>query len=129
MKPPVIILTLKDRVDRRTRLVNALEAQGVRYELWFAVDGRSGLPQKYEHLVDRQQIFKNLQRDMGEAEIACALSHQLIYKEIIDRNLKAAIILEDDAIIGETFLDFYRLKIYFISYIFYTDSKAYTSVH
>jgi len=103
MKPPIIILTLKDRVARRTRLLSVLKTQGVPYELWFAVDGRNGLPQKYEHLVDRQQIFKNLHRDLGEAEIACALSHQLIYKEILDRNLKAAIILEDDAIIDETF--------------------------
>jgi len=110
MKPPIIILTLKDRVARRTRLLSVLKTQGVPYELWFAVDGRNGLPQKYEHLVDRQQIFKNLHRDLGEAEIACALSHQLIYKEILDRNLKAAIILEDDAIIDETFFDFYRAE-------------------
>ena len=77
MHPPLIILTLKDNVERRTRLLSTLESQGVPYELWFAVDGRSGLPQKYERLVDRQQIFKNLRRNMGDAEIACALSHHL----------------------------------------------------
>lgn len=109
MHPPLIILTLKDNVERRTRLLSTLESQGVPYELWFAVDGRSGLPQKYERLVDRQQIFKNLRRNMGDAEISCALSHHFIYREILDRDLEAAIILEDDAILDERFFDFLRV--------------------
>jgi glycosyl transferase family 25 len=47
---------------------------------------------------------------MSETEIACALSHQLIYQEILHRNLEAAIILEDDAIVDERFFDFYWLN-------------------
>ncbi|MBA1702624.1 glycosyltransferase family 25 protein, partial [Escherichia coli] len=38
--------------------------------------------------------------------IACTLSHQLIYKDMIDKNIEWAVILEDDVIVNEKFKKF-----------------------
>lgn len=108
MHPIMIILTLEDAVERRAPLLNILESHGVPYELWYAVDGRRGLPKKYEAMIDRAAAYQKLHREMGNAEFACALSHHFMYREILDRGLAAAVILEDDAIVDEQFFDFLK---------------------
>lgn len=76
---------------------------GLSYEIWYGVDGRKGLPPEYEAMIDRPGARKNLHRDMADAEFACALSHNEIYQAIVKRKIAAAIVLEDDACVGERF--------------------------
>lgn len=45
---------------------------------------------------------------MSDAEYACALSHMSVYEMIKNRKLDGGIILEDDAILEDGFLDFYH---------------------
>lgn len=110
MQPVLFILTLEDTVERRAPLLNILESHGIPYELWYGVDGRSGLPAEHESLIDRAAARQNLRREMGNAEFACALSHHFMYQAILDRGLDAAIILEDDAIVDGRFFDFLKAK-------------------
>jgi glycosyl transferase family 25 len=98
MPLPVIVLSLEDAHDRRAALVQTLHAQEIPFEIWHAVDGRKGLAPEYEQMIDRRATEQNLGRQMGNAEYGCALSHQQIYRVILDRDLAAAVILEDDAI-------------------------------
>lgn len=106
MTPAVFILSLEDAADRRAPLINAFQSEGVPYEIWHAVDGRNGLPAEYETLIDRPGALRYLGREMGNAEFACALSHHFIYRDILKRGLKMAVILEDDAIIDDRFFRF-----------------------
>ena len=78
------------------------------FELFDAIDGRKGLPPHLENQIDRQQTRKNIARDMTDAEYACALSHLAIYREVMERKLPGAILLEDDAILDPRFPTFYR---------------------
>ncbi|WP_407254612.1 glycosyltransferase family 25 protein [Escherichia coli] len=39
-------------------------------------------------------------------KLLCTLSHQLIYKDMIDKNIEWAVILEDDVIVNEKFKKF-----------------------
>ena len=103
---PIFILTLVGDDDRRKPLVDFLEANTIPFELWNGVDGRSGLAERYEAMIDRDAARKALGRDMGNGEFACALSHHFIYREIIARDLAHALVLEDDAILGQEFLQF-----------------------
>ena len=73
------------------------------YELWYGVDGRNGLPSEYEAMIDRRAAQRDLGREMADAEFSCALSHNEIYRSIVERGISAAIVLEDDAYIGEQF--------------------------
>lgn len=103
MQPHIFILTLKAAPERRFGLLEALDKMRLSYELWYGVDGRERLPYEYETLIDRPEAHKNLHRDMADAEFACALSHNEIYQEIVKREIAAAIILEDDACVGDQF--------------------------
>lgn len=106
MTLPVIILSLEDAVARRAPLIDAFKARSVPFEIWNAVDGRHGLAPEYEQLIDREATKRILGREMGNAEYGCALSHHLIYRSILERDLDAAVILEDDAIVGDQFFEF-----------------------
>lgn len=105
MKPTLFIISLEDAVERRAPLLKELDTRNIPYEIWNAVDGRSELAPEHEALIDRAATHKNLGRPMSNAEYGCALSHHLVYKAILERGLHLAVILEDDAIVGDEFFD------------------------
>ncbi|WP_322891618.1 MULTISPECIES: glycosyltransferase family 25 protein [unclassified Yoonia] len=97
VKLPVYILTLADAAERRQPLVDALDEMGIPFTLWHGVEGRRGLPADYAHMIDRAAARKKLRREMGDGEFACALSHHLIYRDIVEKSHPLALVLEDDA--------------------------------
>lgn len=110
MQHTIFVLTLEGDKARRQPLLDQLDEFGLAYELWFGLDGRNGISPDMEALIDRKLARKKLHREMGNAEFACALSHHFIYKEILQRELSMAIILEDDAIIGAGFKSFCDMR-------------------
>ena len=105
--PHIFVLTLEGAEHRRRTLVKRLDDQGLSYELFYGVDGRNGLPEEYERLIDRQSAQENLGRPMGDAEFACALSHNRIYQKIVERGMSCAIILEDDITLSDQLVPFF----------------------
>ncbi len=103
---PIFVLTLKGDEARRAPLVAWLDRHGLEYELFFGVDGRGGLAPEWEAQIDRAKATARLGRKMGDGEFACALSHQEIYREILERGLPGAVVLEDDAVPGDAFAAF-----------------------
>jgi glycosyl transferase, family 25 len=97
MPVQVFILTLEDLQSRAWTLADTLRSGKVDPEVFLGVDGRKGLPADLEGRVDRILARERLFRNITDAELACALSHQNIYREIISRGLSVAIVLEDDA--------------------------------
>ena len=72
------------------------------------MDGRNGLPERAAGLVDADPRQKTHGRRMGPREICCALSHLLVYRMMAEKSIARAIVLEDDAVIGDLFADFAR---------------------
>ncbi|MBI1495409.1 glycosyltransferase family 25 protein [Halocynthiibacter styelae] len=108
-QPYIYILSLTDSEKRRAPLILQLESMGLEYSVWDAIDGRQGLPEKYESLIDREQSKKRMGRNMSDAEFACALSHRAMQQDVLNRNLPGALILEDDAVLTESFNDILSL--------------------
>lgn len=108
MPLPIFIITLKTARKRRQPLLEQLQEAGLEYTLWFGVDGRHKLPAEFEKHVDRNAAHKNIHREMIDTEFACALSHHLLYQEILKNNPSGAIVLEDDAIVGPRFAQWAR---------------------
>ncbi|WP_127519542.1 glycosyltransferase family 25 protein [Mesorhizobium sp. Z1-4] len=95
---PVLVISLKDDSDRRTRIKARLDALGIPFSFLDAIDGRSGLAEHFEVLVDRSAARERLKgREMTDAELACALSHRSAYEHILSSSVEGAVILEDDA--------------------------------
>ncbi len=82
---------------------------GLDAKVLIGVDGRGGLPAWAEAEVNRDvgwALARRPFRAMTDVELACALSHVLAYRKIIDEDLPGAIIFEDDAVIDSAFKDF-----------------------
>ena len=109
---PVFVLTLKGDEARRTDLINSLIKNSISHQLVFGVDGRTGLPQECEKLIDRPTAKRRYQRPLSDAEFACALSHRAIYSNIVSEGLSGAVILEDDAILTDAFIKFVEKRLY-----------------
>lgn len=105
-KWPIKVVSLADAVTRRQPLLNSLEKMGLDYELFEAVDGRDGLSSSYDGMIDRQWAEQRMGRPLTNTEFGCALSHILIYKEVVEQDRPGAVVLEDDAEIGPLFKQF-----------------------
>ena len=104
---PIWIISLADATQRRAEIGRVLGSMGLDHSFIDAIDGRCGLPEDCERMVDRVRTLERDGTPMMDGEYACALSHQLAYARIIDEGLPGAIILEDDAILTRAFRDFY----------------------
>ncbi len=105
MPPPIFVISLADSESRRDSISKHLHRLGLDFTFVEAVDGRNGLSPEMEGLVDRGEARARLGRDMSDAELACALSHTLVYKKMLDENLENAVVLEDDMVPTEEFLE------------------------
>ncbi len=109
---PILIVSLEDAVERRSPLESALRRLELEYSLIPAIDGRNGLPSEYDRFVDRELAKRSLGRPMTEPEFACALSHLKIYEAIDTLGIPGAVVLEDDAVVGELFRNLYSSRVF-----------------
>ena len=109
---PVFVISLSDATARREKISHSLSLFGIPFSFFDAVDGRQGVPENMLKRVDRKAAFNRLSRDMTDGEIACALSHLLVYEHVVENKLPGAIILEDDAVSGKAFERFVKERCY-----------------
>lgn len=109
---PIFVISLADQTRRRASIEGQLQALGLPYTMVDAVDGRNGLPPVCELIIDRAGTLPRMRRRMSDAEYACALSHLMVYRSLVDRGLPGAIILEDDAQLAPGFSDFVHARAY-----------------
>ncbi|GAA4335162.1 glycosyltransferase family 25 protein [Pigmentiphaga soli] len=96
----VYVISLADAAARRGDIVRQLEAAGLPFTIFDAVDGRAlgadELARCYDGDAARRQY-----RDMSRGEIGCALSHLGVYRRLLEEGRPWALVLEDDAQLGE----------------------------
>ena len=109
---PIWIISLPDATARREAVAEQFDRLRLQYSFINAVDGRRGLAPEFERDVDRPGTVARHGYGMSDGEYACALSHQLAYKKLLDEGLPGAIILEDDVILTQRFGDFYADRNY-----------------
>ncbi|MCX8588222.1 MULTISPECIES: glycosyltransferase family 25 protein [unclassified Gilliamella] len=97
----VFAINLSSAVNRRDRISNLCKKLKMDFEIITAIDGRE-LDENF--INDNVYDYKNCFLTKGE--IGCALSHIGVYKEIINRRLPYALIIEDDAIFDSRTVDF-----------------------
>jgi len=88
----------KDRA-RREQIAAQLQRAGLAHEIFPAVYGKSLTDDELLRSYDVQAAAR-LKREMTTGEIGCALSHQGVYKTMVERGLPCAMVLEDDALLG-----------------------------
>ena len=89
------LINLESSLERRDFMVRQLEALGLEYEVFRAVEGRKFTQADIERHCDMKTITAWPQL-FTPGMIGCILSHYEIYKEIVTRDLPYACVLEDD---------------------------------
>lgn len=99
----VLVISLERAADRRRLMAAQLDWPGMPpYEFLSAVDGRQmDVDQRNAVYDEASAILYN--RALTAPEIGCAASHIQAYRRVLDDGLPAALILEDDALLGHQF--------------------------
>lgn len=103
------VINLKNETERRKLMEQCLDAQGVDYEFFEAINGRELTEEQKalfadvdENILEMAGGRKLLVEDkLSPAEKGCALSHLKLYQKILDERVQCAVILEDDIAIGQ----------------------------
>ncbi len=99
---PILVVNLKYSKDRRSYMQQQLDAYGVRYQFFPAVDGRVLTPQQ-RACYSEEESLRYMKCPLTNGEIGCALSHLQIYEKMVAEDIAELLILEDDAVIKKEF--------------------------
>ncbi|MDR0747878.1 MAG: glycosyltransferase family 25 protein [Helicobacteraceae bacterium] len=103
----VYCITLQNCAERQKKITAQLNQLGLEFEFVYGIDGRALSQEEINSLYDREKCRRFHIRkykkdvDLSRGEIGCTLSHNLLYKKMIDEDVQRAIILEDDALIDD----------------------------
>jgi glycosyl transferase family 25 len=99
----VVVVTIPCAHDRQARLAEQLV--GLDLELAFGVDKREVTPDGLEaeglYSAARARRLRRCSKPLSLGQVACALSHRMIYQRMVREGWKSALILEDDVVIRE----------------------------
>lgn len=93
----IFVINLERSVQRRKSITSQLDVLGLQYKIVPAVDGQRLTDSRIRE-VCRENYLKKWK---NKGHIACSLSHHTIYKEIINRELPFALVLEDDVTLSK----------------------------
>lgn len=97
---PTIVISKKGDHPRKRKITATLEAAGIPYEFLDATMGAGLSPARIAEIYDEQAAInhKTISRRLDPSHIGCSWSHKRLYREVADRGLASAVVLEDDAI-------------------------------
>lgn len=87
----VFAINLERSPERRASIVRECRRYALDFELVEAADGGALTPEER-----RRALFDPDNNPLSAGEIGCALSHLKVYRKIVDQDIPAALILEDD---------------------------------
>lgn len=102
--PPIFIINLLRDIDKKSHIMAMLKPLNVNYQFFEAVDGKQLTQLEIAKIYDQKKAKKLRKRDLVVGELGCSLSHLGIYKKMIAEGIERAIILEDDAVLEDGFL-------------------------
>jgi len=92
----IFVINLEKDTERRSSITGQLSALGLPFELVPGVYGAALSPQELESNYDDRKARWRMARSLVPAELGCALSHLKVYRQMIDRRVPCALVLEDD---------------------------------
>lgn len=97
------VINLNRATDRRNRMTNLCKNLKLDFEIFTAIDGR-----ELDGDFIRSNVYDYKNCFLTRGEIGCALSHVSVYREIVNRRLPYALIIEDDAVLDSRAVEFVR---------------------
>ncbi len=101
---PVWLINLKRAEERRENMVKQLDVLGLPYQIFDAVDGRSEA-ERLAANVDQESFERNTGGALLPGKIGVYHSHLEVWDKLIASEAPAALILEDDVVFHDDFLE------------------------
>ncbi len=98
---PVRIINLDTSVERRLHMREQMSTTGLEYKIVPAVNGNLLAQDEIDKICQENAVHLRQGSHLSPGEIGCALSHIRLYREILDDNIEAMVILEDDVRVDE----------------------------
>ncbi|WP_421716481.1 glycosyltransferase family 25 protein [Arcobacter arenosus] len=93
----VFIVNLEKDIKKRKYMEQLFEKNtSLKYNFIQAIYGKDLSIDDLNSIYSEKQAKKILNRELSLGEIGCALSHKIIYQQMIDQNIGIALIVEDD---------------------------------
>ena len=108
---PIFIINLKQDSQKKMQMQIQLNKFRLKADFVEAVDGRNLGEEEKNRVYDHQKTIRSIGRGLTDGEIGCALSHQKIYKKIVEQKIPYVVIFEDDAILCKDFLKIVKLSV------------------
>ncbi|MBF7685626.1 glycosyltransferase family 25 protein [Acinetobacter sp. B10A] len=93
------VLSLKSDHKRRDKISSQLKLINKEFEFFDAYTPKN-IP---------ENILNKANMSLTNGEKACAYSHLMIYKDVIEKNKSYGIILEDDAVLNNDFMSYFKV--------------------
>lgn len=99
----IYVITLARAADRHAQLQQ--ELAGLQYSLFYGADKKeldnTALVQKgiYDPVTAKQRHI--MHKDLTGGEIGCAISHTMVYRDILKNGYQKVLILEDDVVVDK----------------------------
>ena len=106
MRFKVFVINLDKSTDRLALCQQNLERLGIDFERIPAVYGKDLSEQQVVDFYDRAANQKGYKKDLNTGELGCYLSHIKCWQKIVDEQLDFALILEDDFVLSDDFIEF-----------------------
>jgi len=97
-----LLINLDKRPDRREFMEKQLQRLGLEWERIPGVDGMALSEEEIGTLYDEASAMKEHGVPLTRGHIGCSLAHARAYEYVVDNNLPAALILEDDVVLPDT---------------------------
>lgn len=103
----IYIINLKDSTDKNDSMKKEMEKQNFTNYLFFeAIDGENeNLDENYQFSVINHWRDPFTRRTITKGEIGCALTHYWIWEEIVNHQYSSILVLEDDVVLEDNFLE------------------------
>lgn len=95
----IFVINLEKDQARRESIAKQLQDLNLEFEVIKAVYGANLSPEERQRDYDDGKAKWLRSRTLAPAEIGCAMSHINVYKLMAERQLQAALILEDDVVL------------------------------
>lgn len=101
---PVRIINLETSTERRLHMQEQMPVTELDYRIVPAVDGHSLSQDEIDEICHANGVLLRRGSHLSPGETGCALSHIGLYREILDNDIKAMVILEDDVRVDKRIL-------------------------
>lgn len=102
-KIPIFIINLKQDSHKRKHMEKLCKQHNLNCQFIEAVYGKDLDEETLAKVYNKKESIDLIGRELTKGELGCALSHISIYKHMVDKNIKQAVIFEDDIQIEEDF--------------------------